>query len=131
MVKTRRLKPAPNNNNDTELLVQAAIKGIQEKKGQGITTLNLRKLGSEVADYFVVCHGESRPQMEAIVKSIEDNIYRKLNEEPRHIEGYENAEWILLDYFDVVVHVFLKEKRLFYGIERLWADAEEKKLAGS
>jgi len=131
MAKTRRLKPATGTRKPTaaERLVEAAVHGIQEKKGKEITTLNLKKLGSGIADFFVVCHGDSRPQLEAIVRSIEETVHKKLDQEPRHVEGIGNAEWILLDYFDVVVHVFLKEKRDFYGLELLWADAEVKKLA--
>jgi ribosome-associated protein len=128
MAKTRRLK-APAKTNEARQLLLAVVKGIQEKKGQEITTLNLKKLGSSLADYFVVCHGDSRPQLEAIARSVEETVSKRLDENPRHVEGLENAEWILMDYFDVVVHIFLKEKRAFYGLERLWADAEMKKQA--
>ncbi len=128
MVKTRQLKPSPSKN-ATELLVEAVVEGMQDKKGKEIIALNLKKLGSSVADYFVVCHGDSRPQLEALVKSVEEKVHKVREEWPRHVEGMDNAEWVLLDYFDVVVHIFLGEKREFYGVERLWADAEEKKQA--
>ncbi len=132
MTKTRQITSSPRKKTDeTKLLVNAVVQGMQEKKAHDIVTLNLKKLGSPVADYFVICHGESRPQLEAIVKSVEELVYKKLRQQPFHIEGYENAEWVLLDFLDVVAHVFIKDKRMFYGIERFWADAEIKRAAAS
>jgi ribosome-associated protein len=107
------------------------VNGMQEKKGKEIVSLDLRNLKNAVADYFVICHADSRPQIEAIARSVEDVVQRATNEKPYHREGFENAEWILLDYVDVVVHIFHNEKRDFYGIERLWADADIKRIAGN
>jgi ribosome-associated protein len=110
------------------MLSEIAVEGIQEKKGKDIVSLDLRNIKNAVTDYFIVCHGESRTQVEAIARSVEEEIFRKTGENPWHREGFENAEWILLDYINIVVHIFQQEKRDFYGIERLWADAEIKKL---
>lgn len=129
MAKTRKIQSARKKKDSTQSIVSAAVKGIQEKKGHDIITLDLRKTGSSEADFYIVCHGDSKPQVEAIAKSVEETVYKKCKEETIHREGFENAEWILLDYFNVIVHVFRKEQRLFYGIERLWADADIKKVA--
>jgi ribosome-associated protein len=131
MVKKKPSKVVRLKKNSGEELTSVIIHGIQEKKGKEILSLDMRNVKNAVADFFVVCHGDSRPQVEAIARSVEEEVYRKLKEDPFHKEGKENAEWVLIDYFNVVVHVFLKEKREFYGIERLWADAEIKMVANS
>ncbi len=105
-------------------LLSVITKGIQEKKGHDIVSLDLRNIKNAVADFFIVCHGDSKTQVDAIARSVEEEVYKKFKEDPFHMEGKGNAEWILIDYFNVVVHIFQKEKREFYGIEKLWADAE-------
>ncbi|SEP36621.1 ribosome silencing factor [Mucilaginibacter sp. OK283] len=105
---------------------ELAIHGIQEKKGNEIVRLDLRNLNSSVTDYFVVCHADSSTQVKAIANSIEDEIFKATQTEPWRKEGLEYGEWILLDYVDVVVHVFRTDKREFYGVEELWGDAEIK-----
>ncbi len=105
-------------------LKDAIVNGMQEKKGHKITILDLRKLKSAMADYFVICHANSDKQVNAIADSVEEIVRKQTGEKPWHVEGSEQSEWILLDYFDVVVHVFKEEKREFYGIEELWGDAE-------
>ena len=107
----------------TEVLKEEVIKGIQEKKGLDITCLNLAKIKSTVCDYFVVCHGTSNTHVNAIAESIEEHVVKNTGVKPRRKEGYSNAEWILLDYLDVVVHVFQQHVREFYNLEDLWADA--------
>lgn len=102
------------------------IYGMQEKKGNEIVRLDLRNIHSSVADYFVICHAESSTQVKAIAASVEFEVYKELGINPYRIEGLEHGEWILLDYADVVVHIFKTEKRQFYGIEELWGDAEMK-----
>ena len=132
MAKTKKLVPSKRKKkkiNESDLLINAAIEGILEKKGHQIVSLDLRKLGSSVADCFIVCHGESRTQVDAIAKSIEEIVFKKISESPMHKEGFENAEWIILDYFNVVIHIFVRESREFYGIEKLWADAKIIKVA--
>lgn len=105
-------------------LSEIAIHGIQEKKGHDIVRLDLRELNSSVSDYFVICNADSSTQVKAIADSVEDEIFKSFKSVPRHKEGQEHAEWIILDYFDVVIHIFKTEKRNFYGIEDLWGDAE-------
>ncbi|MEO8793861.1 MAG: ribosome silencing factor [Daejeonella sp.] len=103
---------------------EIVVHGIQEKKGNDIVRLDLRNIHSSVADYFVVCHADSSTQVKAIAASVEEEVYKALKEEPRRKEGLQHGEWILLDYIDVVVHIFKTDKREFYGIEDLWGDAE-------
>jgi len=105
---------------------ELAIHGIQEKKGNDIIRLDLRNIFSSVADYFVICHAESSTQVKAIADSVEKEIYEATQQEPWKKEGLEFGEWILLDYIDVVVHVFRTDKREYYGMEELWGDAEIK-----
>jgi len=92
------------------------------KKARDVTMIGMEKI-SDVADYFVVCHGESEAQVKAIADAILEGM-KVSGERVWHKEGYQYLRWILLDYVDVVVHVFLKELREFYGLERLWGDAE-------
>ena len=112
----------------TELLVEEVIKGIQEKMGKEITCLNLGRINSTVCDYFVVCHGTSNTHVSAIAESVEDMVNRQTGIKPSRKEGFSNAEWILLDYLDVVVHVFQEEIRYHYKLEDLWADAPVKQV---
>jgi len=110
--------------NQSTSLSEAIVHGIQEKKGNDIVRLDLRNLHSSVADFFVICHADSSTQVKAIADSIEKEVFTATGEDPVRKEGLQNAEWILLDYADVVVHIFKTEKRAFYKIEDLWGDAE-------
>lgn len=114
-------------SSESEAIASIAVHGMQEKKGIDIMTMDMRKLRSAFADFFVICHGNSDRQVEALADSVEDEIRKATGERPLHREGGENAGWILLDYINVVVHVFVEEKRRFYGIEELWGDAQIKK----
>lgn len=105
-------------------LVDAVIKGIQEKKGQNIVCLDLRKIENAVCEHFIICDGTATTQVGAIADSIKDEVKKATSERPFHSEGYENCQWILIDYVTVVVHVFLPNVREFYNLEDLWADAE-------
>jgi len=113
--------------NKSGILADVVIKGILEKKGKDIVSLNLSKLPNAVSNFFIICHGTSKPQVEAIAKSVEDEARNTLQRKPWHKEGSENAEWILIDFADVVVHIFQEESRMFYKLEDLWADAIIKK----
>ena len=104
------------------------MRGIQEVKGHEILSIDLRKLPNSVSDFFIICHGTSSTQVEAIAKSVEKTVFLELKEDPVHKEGKENASWVLLDYFNVVVHIFVEEARHFYNLETLWADAEVKEI---
>lgn len=106
------------------LLKEEVIKGMQELKAKNIICIDLRKIPGAVSDFFVVCHGESSTQVDSISRSVYDVVLDDIGEKPWHQEGRQNAEWILLDYVDVVAHVFYKDSREFYNIEGLWADAE-------
>lgn len=107
----------------TNALVAAVVQGMQEVKAKEIVHLDLRELTHTVCDHFVICHGDSSTQVEAIARSVEKFALRETGEKPWHSEGKENAGWVLLDYVDVVVHIFLREVREHYGLDQLWADA--------
>ena len=109
-------------------LSEIIVKGIQEKKGKNIISLNLKNIEHAVTDYFIVCHGNSNTQVQAIAESVEDEVRKAIGLKPWHREGFQNAEWILLDYIDVVVHIFQENTRNFFQIENLWADAEIKNI---
>lgn len=108
----------------SEKLSELVVKGMQEKKAADIVVMDLRKVKNAVADFFIVCSGNSDKQLDAIAESIDAEVYKALKENPWHSEGKSNKEWVLLDYIDVVAHVFRKDKREFYSLERLWGDAE-------
>ena len=107
----------------TDVLLNSVIKGIFEKKGQNVLKIDLRKLENRITDYFVICHAQSGTQVSAICDSVDDTVRKEAGEKPIHIEGLENCFWVLLDYGNVIVHVFLEEYRKFYSLESLWADA--------
>ncbi len=109
------------NNDD---LIANIIKGIEEVKGNDITILDLRKIDNTVSDYYIICNGNSNTQVNAIVNSIQKVVSKELKDKPWHVEGSENAEWVLMDYVNVVVHVFQKHIREYYNIEDLWGDAQ-------
>ncbi len=112
------------NQADADHIVAEIIKGIEEVKGQEIQILDLREIENTVCDYFVICSGTSNTQVNAIVNSVQKLVSKSLKEKPWHVEGSDNAEWVLLDYVHVVVHVFQKHIREFYDIEGLWGDAK-------
>ena len=107
----------------TDVLLNSVIKGIFEKKGQNVLKIDLRKLENRITDYFVICHAPSGTQVSAICDSVDDTVRKDASEKPLHIEGLDNCFWVLLDYGNVIVHVFLEEYRKFYSLESLWADA--------
>ena len=111
---------------ESAYLSELAIYGIQEKNGNDIVRLDLRNIFSSVSDYFVICHADSSTQVKAIANSVEEEIFKATQQEPWRKEGLEYGEWILLDYIDVVVHIFRTDKREYYGVEDLWGDAEIK-----
>lgn len=109
---------------DPDELITLIITGIEDVKGQNINILDLRSIENSVCDYFVICDGNSNTQVNAIVNSIQKKVSKSVHEKPYQIEGVENAEWVLIDYINVVVHVFQKHKREYYDIENLWGDAK-------
>ena len=110
-----------NNSKD---LAQMMVKAIEEKKGQNIKVLDLRALDNAVTDFFVVCDAESGVQVNAIFESIDEIVKKEMGEDPFQIEGREDANWILMDYVNVVANIFKPEARKFYALEALWADAK-------
>src|SRR5690606_1525608 len=105
-------------------LSEVVVHGMQEKKGNEIVRLDLRNIGGAVSDYFVICHADSSTQVNALAKSVEEEVYKAFQQETWVKEGMEHGEWILLYFVDVVVHIFKTDKRSYYGIEDLWGDAE-------
>lgn len=108
---------------DSEKLTKSIVKGMQEKKASDIVVMDLREVTNAVADYFVICSGNSDKQLEAISDSVDEVVYKDLKEKPWHSEGKNNKEWMILDYINVVTHVFRKDRRQFYSLEKLWGDA--------
>jgi ribosome-associated protein len=112
------------NTVSTDVLLTNIIKGIEEVKGNDIDILDLRAIDTAVCDYFVICSGTSNTQVNAIVNSVQKLVSKELKDKPWHVEGTDNAEWVLMDYVSIVVHVFQKEIREYYNIEGLWGDAK-------
>lgn len=118
------MKQRKNKEVSSEDLCQLVVKGMIEKKGQDVAILDLRNVKNAVADFFVICSGTSDTQIDAIADSVEFEVHKAINENPWHKEGKANREWILIDYVDVVVHVFQKDRRKYYDLEELWGDGD-------
>ncbi|GGG89322.1 ribosomal silencing factor RsfS [Polaribacter pacificus] len=108
---------------NTDELIAEIIRGIEDVKGEDIQLLDLREIENTVCDYFIICSGSSNTQVKAISGSVQKIVSKSLKDKPWHIEGEINAEWVLMDYVNVVVHIFQKQVREFYDIESLWGDA--------
>lgn len=115
-----RKKKAAN----TLTLEERIIESIREKKGRNIVNINLTKLNNSICEYFIISHGESDTQVRAIARNIEEKVKKHLKQNTYHAEGYQNAQWILLDYNTVVAHIFQEKTRDYYKLEELWADGE-------
>jgi ribosome-associated protein len=116
--------PKKKKGSDSEKLSNAIVKGMQEKKASEIIVMDLREVKNAVADFFVICSGNSDKQIEAISESIDEDVYKALKEKPWHMEGKSNKEWMILDYISVVAHIFRKDRRQFYALDKLWGDAQ-------
>lgn len=117
-----------NKKVSSDNLITEIIKGIENVKGENISILDLRELENTVCEYFIICDGTSNTQVSAISGSIQKIVGKKAQEKPWHVEGESTAEWILIDYVNIVVHVFQKHIREFYDIEGLWGDAKITKI---
>ena len=117
------IKTISDQDVNVKELVDSIVEGIQDVKGKDITILDLTSIENAVCSHFIVCTGDSSTQVKSIASTIEKTTRKNLKEKPWHYEGSTNSEWILLDYVNVVVHVFYRETREFYNIEGLWADA--------
>lgn len=108
----------------TTTLVETITRGIREKKGANIVVANLNGIDGAICNYFIICQGSSPAQVEAITESIGDFARNELNEKPSKVAGLENAQWVAMDYGDVLVHIFLPDVREYYDLEHLWDDAK-------
>ncbi len=124
----KAVKKLTPKKDEKRVLVNTIIEGILDKKGKNIVCLDLRKIENRVSDYFIITEADSTTQVHAIADSIEDSVKKNLKYNPFHSEGFQNSEWILIDYVDVVVHIFQGSIRQLYNLEGLWADAEEIEL---
>ena len=110
---------------NTDTLLTHIIEGIEEVKGEDINVLDLREIENNVCQYFVVCSGNSNTQVRAISGAVQKLVSKAIHEKPWHVEGLETSEWILMDFVDIVVHIFQKQTRSHYDIESLWGDAKQ------
>jgi len=117
----------PKRINRNSKLFKTILSSIQEKKGEDIVSLDLRKIPEAVADFFFICEARSLPQIRAIIDHIEDQVKLKCGETPYRREGNQKMHWVLMDYVTIVVHVMLPENRTFYQLEEMWSDAEQMK----
>lgn len=111
------------------LIIKTAVEALKNKKANNITTIDLTQTNNALFSHFIICDAQSTTHVEALAGEVEKKLQETLNEKPLHINGRENAFWVLLDYFDVVVHVFLDEYRHFYKLEELWADGKIESIA--
>jgi len=109
---------------ETQILLKNIIEGIQEKKGKKIVSINLSKLEGLVYNHFVICEGDSTTHVGAIADSVKDYVRKNIRIKPLASDGYQNAQWIVFDYGDILVHIFLRNAREFYRLESLWSDAQ-------
>jgi len=122
VLSTRKVKSA-NRLTHRSKIIKTIIAAIQEKKGENIVSLDLRKINEAVADFFIICEAGNQPQIKAIAENIEEKVKKQCGESPYHHEGYQALQWVLVDYVNVVVHVMLTETRKFYKLEEMWSDA--------
>lgn len=126
--KVLKVSPKPTRA-QLDPLAEAAVEGILEVKGRNISVLNLKKIHNRVCDYFIICQADSNTQVNAIANSVSEIVKKRTGERPYRSEGFENSEWILVDYVTIVVHIFQTQVRNFYNLESLWADAEVTEIA--
>ena len=122
VLATRKKKSSVRLNRNSKL-IKTIINAIQEKKGENIISLDLRKVNEAVADFFIICEASNQPQVRAISEFVEQEMKKKCDEYPYRHEGLKNLQWVLIDYVNVVVHVMLSETRKFYKLEEMWSDA--------
>lgn len=126
VLSTRKVKSAARLNHRSKI-IKTIIAAIQEKKGENIVSLDLRKINEAVADFFIICEADNPLQIRAIAENIEDKVRKNCSENPYHHEGFQALQWVLVDYVNVVVHVMLTESRKFYKLEEMWSDAAVEK----
>lgn len=121
-------KPIGTAATPAKKLVDTIIKGIQEKKGQDITVVDLRGIDGAIASFFVICQGNTPTQVEAITDSVAETARIDAGEKPAHVVGLELAHWVAMDFTDVIVHIFVPDMRSYYNIENLWQDAQQTEI---
>jgi ribosome-associated protein len=126
VLATRRVKSVKRLTQRSKI-IKTIIAAIQEKKGENIISLDLRKINEAVADFFIVCEAGNQLQVKAIAENVEEKVWKKCDEGPYHHEGHQALQWVLVDYVNVVVHVMLTETRKFYKLEEMWSDAGSQK----
>ena len=123
ILNTPRTRPSAGKLTKNSKLIKSIITAIQERKGENIISLDLRKIPEAVADFFIVCEASSNTQVKAIADYIEFYTKQTVKDQPYHSEGQQSGQWILLDYVNVVVHIMQPETRKFYKLEEMWSDA--------
>jgi len=113
---------------DSENLVETIVSAMDDKKAENVVIMDLSAIEMRIADHYVICSANSGMQVEAIAEHVERLILKEHGQKPIHRDGFDNAEWVLLDYFDIIIHIFRTEFRDFYNLEKLWADAQIKRL---
>lgn len=124
VVDTTNRPKLGQNELTAEQLRNLVVKGMLEKKGMDVVVMDLRNVANAITDFFIICSGTSDTQIDAIASSVEEEVFKGSRTNPWHREGQQNREWILLDYVDIVAHVFKKDRRAFYDLEQLWGDAD-------
>ncbi len=122
VLATRKKKVATRLTKSSKI-IKTIINAIQEKKGENIVSLDLRKIPEAVADFFIICEAGSQPQIRGISDFVEEQVKKKCNEIPYRHEGIKHLHWVLIDYINIVVHIMLPETRKFYKLEEMWSDA--------
>ena len=121
-VLAKRKKGAARLNRNSKIF-KTIIAAIQEKKGENLVSLDLRKIPEAVADFFIICEANNQPQIRAITDNVEDKVKKDCAESPYHYEGKQHMQWVLIDYVNIVVHIMMPEQRKFYRLEEMWSDA--------
>ena len=121
-VLAKRKKGAARLNRNSKIF-KTIIAAIQEKKGENLVSLDLRKIPEAVADFFIICEANNQPQIRAITDNVEDKVKKDCTESPYHYEGKQHMQWVLIDYVNIVVHIMMPEQRKFYKLEEMWSDA--------
>jgi ribosome-associated protein len=122
LLANRKRKSAARLTKNSKL-IRTIISAIQDKKGENIVSLDLRKIPEAVADFFIICEAGNQPQVRAVAENIEHKVKENCDESPWHHEGFNSLQWVLIDYVNVVVHVMHPDTRKFYKLEEMWSDA--------
>ena len=120
--------PRKKKTDEVASLTDTILEAILNKKGKDPVVMDFAKMNNGLCDAFIICHGTSRPQVEALAANVIEEVKKKTGRNVFHKEGFENAEWILIDYNEIIVHIFQESRRMFYNLEQLWADTQIKRI---